>query len=69
MVYMYNHKFSINITCEQLRGLTSKQARIDAECLLHKLKLSCKKDEYGCYLSGGMKRRLCLGNALIGNTK
>lgn len=53
----------------RLRGLSPKQAQIDAETLLHKLKMSCKADEYGNNLSGGMKRRLCLGNALIGNTK
>lgn len=28
-----------------------------------------KSNEYGINLSGGMKRRLCLGNAIIGNTK
>lgn len=42
---------------------------MDAECLLHKLKMSGKANEYGYNLSGGMKRRLCLGNAVIGNTK
>lgn len=53
----------------QLRGLTPKQVQYDANYLLKKLNLTSKANEYGHNLSGGMKRRLCLGIALIGNTK
>lgn len=53
----------------QLRGLTPKQVQYDANHLLKKLNLTAKANEYGHNLSGGMKRRLCLGVALIGNTK
>lgn len=55
--------------CSQLRGLTPKQVQYDANHLLKKLNLTGKANEYGHNLSGGMKRRLCLGVALIGNTK
>lgn len=54
---------------KQLRGLTPKQVQYDANHLLKKLNMTSKANEYGHNLSGGMKRRLCLGNALIGNTK
>lgn len=37
--------------------------------LLGRLQLAEKANEFGKNLSGGMKRRLCLGNALIGGTK
>lgn len=53
----------------RLRGLTPKQVLFDANHLLQKLNLMSKANEYGHNLSGGMKRRLCLGIALIGNTK
>ncbi|XP_055305939.1 phospholipid-transporting ATPase ABCA1 isoform X3 [Sitodiplosis mosellana] len=53
----------------RLRGLTPKQVQYDANHLLKKLNLMAKANEYGHNLSGGMKRRLCLGIALIGNTK
>lgn len=53
----------------KLRGLTPKQVQYDANHLLKKLNMTAKANEYGHNLSGGMKRRLCLGNALIGNTK
>lgn len=66
-----SHKFSHTFFLFQfqLRGLTPKQVAYDANHLLKKLNLTAKANEYGHNLSGGMKRRLCLGIALIGNTK
>lgn len=53
----------------QLRGATRSDAKHWAELRLRKLNLADKANEYGCMLSGGMKRRLSLGIAIAGNTK
>ncbi|EDW03205.1 ATP-binding cassette sub-family A member 2 isoform X2 [Drosophila grimshawi] len=53
----------------QLRGAKRSDARDWAVEKLRKLNLYDKADEYGCKLSGGMKRRLSLGIAIAGNTK
>lgn len=52
-----------------LRGLSVSEAERKTSELLERLKLTEKSNEFGKNLSGGMKRRLCLGNALIGDTK
>lgn len=54
---------------KQIRGMSKQQAHQKSTILLNKLKLTDKADEYGKNLSGGMKRRLCLGVALIGETQ
>ncbi|XP_017855043.1 ATP-binding cassette sub-family A member 9 isoform X2 [Drosophila busckii] len=53
----------------QLRGASRQDARLWAKEKLRKLNLTDKTNEYGCNLSGGMKRRLSLGIAIAGNTK
>ncbi|XP_037035767.1 ATP-binding cassette sub-family A member 3 isoform X2 [Bradysia coprophila] len=52
-----------------LRGLNKQDAESQVKQLLYKLHLMDKANEYGNNLSGGMKRRLCLGNAIVGNTQ
>ncbi|XP_030246138.1 ATP-binding cassette sub-family A member 2 [Drosophila navojoa] len=68
--------FMSYMTCQQhleffaqLRGATRSDAQRWAESKLRKLHLTDKATEYGCRLSGGMKRRLSLGIAIAGNTK
>ncbi|XP_017859906.1 PREDICTED: ATP-binding cassette sub-family A member 3 [Drosophila arizonae] len=68
--------FMSYMTCQQhleffsqLRGATRSDAQHWAELKLRKLNLADKANEYGCMLSGGMKRRLSLGIAISGNTK
>lgn len=53
----------------QLRSYNRSDAQHFANEKLEKLKLTEKANEYGCNLSGGMKRRLSLGIAIAGNTK
>lgn len=53
----------------QLRGLNKDDSESQVKQLLYKLHLIEKANEYGNNLSGGMKRRLCLGNAIVGNTQ
>lgn len=52
-----------------LRGMTIKEAEREADDILEKVNLADKSDEVLANLSGGMKRRLCLANAIIGRTK
>ncbi|KAJ6637353.1 Phospholipid-transporting ATPase ABCA3 [Pseudolycoriella hygida] len=52
-----------------LRGLNKTESESQVKQLLNKLHLTDKANEYGNNLSGGMKRRLCLGNAIVGNTQ
>lgn len=53
----------------QLRGLEARQANHEASHILHKINLSGKANNVAKTLSGGMMRKLCLGNAIIGKTK
>jgi ATP-binding cassette subfamily A (ABC1) protein 3 len=53
----------------QLKGCSRKEAKKDAVKFLKKLNLIDKKNQMSSTLSGGMKRKLSLGIALIGNTK
>ncbi|XP_018325058.1 retinal-specific ATP-binding cassette transporter [Agrilus planipennis] len=52
-----------------LRGSDPKDVRIEAEDLLQKLNLNNKRNYMPSSLSGGMKRKLSLGMALIGHSK
>uniref|UniRef100_A0A182LT83 ABC transporter domain-containing protein n=1 Tax=Anopheles culicifacies TaxID=139723 RepID=A0A182LT83_9DIPT len=52
-----------------LRGLTNAEARNEARVVLEKVNLLDKSESLVNTLSGGMKRRLSLGNAIIGHTK
>ncbi|KAJ8925956.1 hypothetical protein NQ315_009809 [Exocentrus adspersus] len=53
----------------KLKGRTSKEAETEMKELLQKLHLTEKKNAMACTLSGGMKRKLCLGMAIIGGSK
>lgn len=53
----------------QLRGLTLFQANQEASLILNKINLNTKSSNVAKNLSGGMMRKLCLGNAIIGKTK
>ena len=53
----------------QLKGYSRKEAEKDAVEFLQRLNLINKKNEKSSVLSGGMKRKLSLGIALIGNSK
>jgi ABC-type multidrug transport system ATPase subunit len=50
-----------------LKGLDHNDREV--ENLLVKLGLNEKANSMACTLSGGMKRKLCLGMALIGDSK
>lgn len=49
--------------------MSGKQAEAESNQLLHKLNLYEKRNQMAATLSGGMKRKLSLGIALIGNSK
>jgi ATP-binding cassette, subfamily A (ABC1), member 3 len=53
----------------QLRGLSKHEAAIHAERILDQINLSSKANDAAHTLSGGLKRRLSLANAIIGETK
>lgn len=53
----------------QLKGYSRQEAKKDAIRFLQILNLTDKKNEMSSALSGGMKRKLSLGIALIGNSK
>lgn len=53
----------------QLRGLTLFQANQESSLILNKINLNTKSSNVAKNLSGGMMRKLCLGNAIIGKTK
>ena len=53
----------------QIKGLKADQARMEARTLLKKLQLTEKRHTMSMDLSGGQKRKLSLGMALIGGTK
>lgn len=52
-----------------LRGMSMAEAERKAEEILERVNLQDKSEEVLAKLSGGMKRRLCLANAIIGQTK
>ncbi|XP_053660291.1 phospholipid-transporting ATPase ABCA1 [Anopheles marshallii] len=53
----------------RLRGLNEAEAQEQVRIVLGKVNLRDKSESLVHTLSGGMKRRLCLANAIIGNTK
>jgi ABC-type multidrug transport system ATPase subunit len=59
----------INHFVLQLKGCSNHEANVEARDLLRKLNLENKKNMLCSTLSGGMKRKLSLGIALIGHTK
>ena len=59
----------MNLFVLQLKGCSNREANAEARDLLQKLNLENKKDMLYSTLSGGMKRKLSLGIALIGHTK
>jgi len=52
-----------------LKGCSNHAANVEARDLLQKLNLEDKQNMLCSTLSGGMKRKLSLGIALIGHTK
>lgn len=75
--YCPQHNISLPyLTCQehleffgQLRGLSKFNAEIEAKNILTKVNLQSKAGEVAKRLSGGMLRKLCLANAIIGDTK
>lgn len=75
--YCPQHNISLPyLTCQehleffgQLRGLSADNALIEAKNILMKVNLQSKANEVAKRLSGGMLRKLCLANAIIGDTK
>lgn len=53
----------------QLRGLSRFNAEVEGNNILKKVNLHTKANEVAKRLSGGMLRKLCLANAIIGDTK
>ena len=54
-------------TLKQLKGLTGEDMKHKLEKLLNLLGLLHKRDHFVCKLSGGMKRKLSLAMALVGD--
>ncbi|KAL1501623.1 hypothetical protein ABEB36_006920 [Hypothenemus hampei] len=52
-----------------LKGRSSREAEYELDNLLIKLHLEDKRNDLAHTLSGGMKRKLCLGMAVIGGSK
>lgn len=53
----------------QLKGLTTSQAKTEMKALLERLQLREKRQTLAGAISGGQKRKLSLGIALIGGSK
>lgn len=53
----------------RLKGLTRQEVGGEIEKMLESIKLTEKSNAQSRYLSGGMKRKLSLGLALIGKAK
>ena len=53
----------------QLKGVSSNEAKEQASEMLQEIGLELKKNTQSRYLSGGMKRKLSVGIALIGDSK
>ncbi|XP_021957188.1 ATP-binding cassette sub-family A member 3 [Folsomia candida] len=53
----------------RLKGMSSSAAKIERGQMLNRLRLTDKANSYSKKLSGGQKRKLCLGIALIGDAK
>jgi ABC-type multidrug transport system ATPase subunit len=54
---------------QQLRGIDGSLVENEIAVMLKKLNLEKKRDALSSSLSGGMKRRLSVGIAFLGNTK
>lgn len=64
------------LTCKEhlqffarFKGVDSEQIEAEVKNLLTRIDLTIKKDDKSVHLSGGQKRKLCIGIALIGNPK
>lgn len=53
----------------QLKGCSQSEAMLESMEFLDRLKLQPKADKMASTLSGGMRRKLSLGMALVGKTK
>ena len=52
-----------------LKGVESGKVKQQVEAMIDAVKMQDKRDKYPTQLSGGQKRKLSLGIALIGNSK
>lgn len=71
-----NDVFIRYMNCEEhlllfgrLRGLSSAEAKAETKIILEKVRLRESEKKAASELSSGMKRRLCLASAVIGQTK
>jgi ABC-type multidrug transport system ATPase subunit len=64
-----NTNFSTVFIWQQLRGIDGSLVENEIAVMLKKLNLEKKRDALSSSLSGGMKRRLSVGIAFLGNTK
>lgn len=53
----------------QIKGCVLQRAESEVKDLINALQLTDKTNAMSMSLSGGMKRKLCIGNALIGDSK
>ena len=55
--------------CAQLKGCPSSEVTEEVDRMIRVLRLENKRDTAAKDLSGGMKRKLCVGIALIAGSK
>ena len=60
---------TMNLFSSQLKGCPSGQVSVEIENILHTLDLEAKRHAQAKTLSGGMKRKLSVGIALIAGSK
>jgi len=53
----------------QMKGAEPKESEAEIDGMLKALRLEPKRDSQSYTLSGGMKRKLCVGIALVGGSK
>jgi ATP-binding cassette subfamily A (ABC1) protein 3 len=64
-IYCNLYPYKLN----QVKGQTSAQSKLSRDEMLQKLQLVDKRNTLPRNLSGGQKRKLCLGMSLIGGAK
>jgi ABC-type multidrug transport system ATPase subunit len=64
-IYCNLYPYKLN----QVKGQTSAQSKLSRDEMLWKLQLVDKRNTLAKALSGGQKRKLCLGMSLIGGAK
>lgn len=69
VLYPYLTVYEHLVMFGRIRGLYCQQLELAVVAIMAKVYLSEKRDTLSSALSGGMKRKLCLGIALIGEPK